>query len=136
VEVASCLGLSLASTLGVLTHFPFNRALNSSTIDLIFSLDNLPSPIVSILPEEHLFSDHTPMMADLPLSSPEQAMGCKTLPKDSDEEATFLHNVCEGFRELAPMVQCLSVHQIRREELGYLFRKSGSSKNSHEYAMV
>jgi hypothetical protein len=100
VEVASCLGLSLASTPGVPTHFPFNRALNSSTIDLIFSSDNLPSPSVSVLLEERLFSDHTPMMADLPLLLPEQAMCCKTLPKDSDKEATFLHDVCEGFKDL------------------------------------
>jgi endonuclease/exonuclease/phosphatase family metal-dependent hydrolase len=71
VEVASCLGLSLASTPGVPTHFPFNRALNSSTIDLIFSSDNLPSPSVSVLPEERLSSDHAPMTADLPLLLPE-----------------------------------------------------------------
>jgi hypothetical protein len=100
VEVTSCLGLSLASTLGAQTHFPFNRALNSSMIDLIFSLDNLPSPSVSVLPEEHLSSDHAPMTADLPLLLPEQAMHHKTLPKNSDEEATFLHDVCEGFRDL------------------------------------
>jgi hypothetical protein len=52
VETASCLGLSLASMPGVPTHFPFNRALNSSTINLIFSSDNLPSPVVTVLPEE------------------------------------------------------------------------------------
>jgi hypothetical protein len=40
------------------------------------------------------------MMVDLPLFSPEQVMRHKTLPKDSDEEATFLHDVCEGFRDL------------------------------------
>jgi hypothetical protein len=39
-------------------------------------------------------------MADLPLCSTEQAMRCKTLPKDSDEEATFLHNICGGFEDL------------------------------------
>jgi hypothetical protein len=100
VEVTSCLGLNLASTPGVPTHFPFNRALNSSTIDLMFSLDNFPSPIVSVLPEEHLSSDHAPMMADLPLFSPEQVLHRKTLPKDSDKEATFLHDVSEGFRDL------------------------------------
>jgi hypothetical protein len=27
-------------------------------------------------------------------------MHCKTLPKDSNEEATFLHDVCEGFKDL------------------------------------
>jgi hypothetical protein len=100
VEIASCLGLNLASTLGVPTHFPFNRALNSSMINLMFSLDNLPSSIVSVLPEECLSSNHAPMMVDLPLSSPEQAMCCKTLLKDSDKEATFLHDICEGFRDL------------------------------------
>jgi hypothetical protein len=100
VEVASCLGLTLASTPGVPTHFPFNRALNSSTINLMFSSDNLPSPSVSVLPEECLSSDHAPMTADLPLHSPEQAMRHKTLPKDSDKEATFLYDVCEGFRGL------------------------------------
>jgi hypothetical protein len=52
VETTSCLGLSLASMLGIPTHFPFNRALNSSMIDLIFSLDNFPSPVVAVLPEE------------------------------------------------------------------------------------
>jgi hypothetical protein len=40
------------------------------------------------------------MTADLPLLLPEQAMHHKILPKDSDEEATFLHDVCEGFRDL------------------------------------
>jgi hypothetical protein len=40
------------------------------------------------------------MMADVPLILSEQAMHYKTLPKDSDEEATFLHDVCEGFRDL------------------------------------
>jgi hypothetical protein len=39
-------------------------------------------------------------MADLPLLLPEQAMHHKILPKDSDEEATFLHDVCKGFRDL------------------------------------
>jgi hypothetical protein len=100
VEVASCLGLSLASMPGVLTHFPFNRALNSSTIDLIFSSDNFPLPIVSVMPEEHHSLDHAPMMVDLLLMSPEVAICCKTLPKDSDEEASFLYNVCEGFKDL------------------------------------
>jgi hypothetical protein len=100
VEVASCLGLSLASTPGMLTHFPFNKALNSSTIDLMFSSDNFLSPIVSVMPEEQYSSDHTPMMADLPLTSPEQAMHHKTLPKDSDEEASFLYNICKGFKDL------------------------------------
>jgi hypothetical protein len=100
VEVTSCLGLSLTSTPGMPTHFPFNKALNSSTIDLMFSLDNFPSPIVSVMPEEHHSSDHTPMMVDLPLMSPKVAIHCKTLPKDSDKEASFLYDVCEGFKDL------------------------------------
>jgi hypothetical protein len=86
--------------LGVPIHFPFNRALNSSKIDLMFSSDNLPSPTVFVLPEECLSSDHVPMMADLPLISPEQTLHHKTLPKNSNEKATFLHNICEGFKDL------------------------------------
>jgi hypothetical protein len=40
------------------------------------------------------------MTADLPLMSPEVAICHKTLPKDSDEEASFLYDVCEGFKDL------------------------------------
>jgi hypothetical protein len=44
----------------------------------MFSLDNFSIPLVTVLPEEWLFSDHTSMMADLPLLSPEQAIHHKT----------------------------------------------------------
>jgi hypothetical protein len=40
------------------------------------------------------------MTADVPLILFEQVMHRKTLPKDSNKEATFLHDVCEGFRDL------------------------------------
>jgi endonuclease/exonuclease/phosphatase family metal-dependent hydrolase len=102
IEVASSLGLSLslASTPYVPTHFPFNRALNSFTIDLVFSSDNFPLPVVTVVPEECLFSDHTPMTVSLPLTSTEHALQYKTLPKDSEEELCFLNKICDGLRDL------------------------------------
>jgi hypothetical protein len=100
VKVTSSLGLSLALTPYLPTHFPFNRALNSSTIDLIFTSDNFPLPPVSVLPEEQLSSDHAPIMALLPLLNVEQVLWCKTLPKDSEEELAFLNDICDGLIDL------------------------------------
>jgi hypothetical protein len=96
VEVASSLGLSLASMPYVPTHFPFNQALNSSTIDLVFFSDNFPLPSVTVMPEECLSSDHAPMTVSLPLTSTEHILWCKTLPKDSKEELCFLNKFVMG----------------------------------------
>jgi hypothetical protein len=52
------------------------------------------------MPEECHSSDYAPMIVNLPLISPEVAICHKTLPKDSDEEASFLYNVCKGFKDL------------------------------------
>jgi hypothetical protein len=55
---------------------------------------------MTVLPEEHLSLDHTPMMVSLSLTSIERALWCKMLPKDSEEELCFLNEICDGLRDL------------------------------------
>ena len=95
------LALSLPRAPGP-THFPRDRSKAPSVIDLTFVKEDLCDEISPVIePDLRGSSDHAPLLTTVPLEEFQEAVERRVLPRDSEEEASFLSDASAVFRELA-----------------------------------